>query len=305
MASNKKLTYENIKNAKGVIDRFIQNKQTFTLHETKYSKKLVYYPTLNKLPKVEDKAEMKKVPKITILFNAEGKQDIVLLGLINKVRNDASKFKGDINKDNINFFSLVDRPRYGTLVQKIDLKAAYWTCALQKMVIQQSTDQYLKEKTEGENTKYIKHSRLKALGSLATIKKISNYENGQIVQFDNESDYEIVVQPTRELYMEVCRGVDQIMRKAALIPGVFYYYWDCIFCHKEAQKPVFEYIKDIGYNCSMDTTRIEYVTVGENGYIVSTSDKKVYMVRKEDYHLLKNTERYEHINWESDIIHKQ
>jgi hypothetical protein len=293
------MDYFKIKEARGIIETLKERRQTFELTETKYSKKIIVYPTLTKVPTKEDIKErgIKKLPKIQMMFNGDGMQDIILLGLINKVRNDASKWLGETGKEYINFFSLIDKPKYGTIAQKVDIKSAYWTCALKKDIIKQSTNQYLAEKMSNRPLKEVKHSRLKALGSLATIKKVTQYNLGK----ETDEDPDIRIQPTREIYMDVCRGVDQIMKHAALIPGVFYYYWDCIFCHREALKEVIEYIKDIGYNCSIDETVVEYVKVGENGYIQTTTDKKIYMVRKEDMHLLNNSEKYDYIDWKSDI----
>lgn len=87
--------------------------------------------------------------------------------------------------------------------------------------------------------------------------------------------------------MEVCNGIDRLMKDVNFnIDGCVYYYWDCIFVKKKFEKEVIEYIESRGYDVSTEETKLEYIKIGETGYLLSTSDSKIYMTKKENGFLL-------------------
>ena len=98
---------------------------------------------------------------------------------------------------------------------------------------------------------------------------------------------QIIEHPARPIYMEVCRGIDDLMKECQQkVEGCIYYYWDCIFTTKKFEKQVIDFFKDRKYEVSVDETSLEVVNVGDAVYLLSTKEAKMYMVRKEDKHLL-------------------
>jgi hypothetical protein len=169
------------------------------------------------------------------------------------------------------------------VICKIDMRSAYWTLALQKGIITKETNDIFEKLAENYDEKFSKDLRLKALGALATTKFFQTYGHGVLKKEKS------IAEPTKPLYMEICLGVDRIMRQTNKeVEGCVYYYWDCIFVKKNSSEEVIEFFKKQGYDCSIKETKISYVKVGENGYIISKSDNKIYMTRKDNYKNIKH-----------------
>lgn len=238
----------------------------FTLHKTNYTRKI-------------------KFNNLTFVFNNEGESDMKLLSLIGKVRRDALNFiqKNPVPSEQdmcVEFFSLIDRPPT-TYITKVDVRGAYWETAKKLGVITEETDQYLKNNFS--NTKQMKEARLKALGSLATVKLITRYINGV------EEEFSVTKQPTKDLYMYICQCVDKLMRDTAQeINGVFYYYWDCIFADERAEKNVVDYILGRGYSTKTERSRVESLRLFNQDYLVTTTDALMYVVKFEERFRLKS-----------------
>jgi hypothetical protein len=250
--------------------RLIKDKESFELAATSFTKKI-------------------KVNDLIYIFNENGDQDPKLLQLINRVRNDAARFDltvipsgGLVN----NWFDLTERPEE-TVIAKVDIKSAYWETALKMGVISDETNRYLQANFEGKG---IKLARLKALGSLATRKVITQYENGvkmHVTEF---------TQPTRELYMYVCSTLDEIMQKAVYhLAGAFYYYWDCVFVSHEYHKDVMQFLKDFEYGSTVELTELSVINLGTRKYLitgtydkllVTPSDLKEYPIPQEKIWIL-------------------
>ena len=231
-----------------------------------------------------------KTDNSTVIFNQDGGTDYTQLRLINRVRRDAKKYLDTFSNDTlgtsyIHFFDLLQRPNFDDVVSKIDVKSAYWNYALKRGIITEHTDHDLMHWWDGEPASDMKKARLKALGSLATTKRIVKYIDGKKVE-----DSEIIeVQPTKSLYMDVCRGVDDLMQECAReVKNCYYYYWDCMFCNEDTKQDVIDFMKYKEYDVTVKDTLLEYVEVGNAGYLVSTQDSKIYMVRKESKHILEN-----------------
>lgn len=252
--------YSNIKNYKNFFNIIINDKRSFKVVETSYTRKII-------------------LPEYTVIFNEDGCQDIRLLGLINKVRGDAKNSKIQTNNTYIDFFSLTNSIPEG-LAAKIDINSAYWNIALKRGIISEETNKYFIEKYQGKPIKEAKKARLKALGSLATTKRILKYNKGIL------SSSEIKVEETKPIYMEICRMLDEVMKQASLIPGTFYYYWDCLFIDKLNEKEATNFFKNEGFGTTIDETYISYIEIGNVGYLLSKSDEKMYMVRNEEKFLL-------------------
>lgn len=245
-----------------------QYKQDFETVSTTYTKKII----------TKDE---------TMFFNEEGKDDKKALLLINAVRNDAKKFleKNTVSKVNnykTDFFNLLDVIKSDKVIKKIDFKSAYWTYALKTGVITEATNINFNKWYEGVDVFYAKQARLKALGSLATTKFTNIYENGLWIQ-----SLPVYTEPTKPLYMSVCNGIDNLMKDINYaINGCVYYYWDCMFVEEEFEQEVIEYVRRRGYDVGVEETKLEFVTVGDIGYLLSITDGKIYMTKKENKYLL-------------------
>ena len=139
---------------------------------------------------------------------------------------------------------------------------------------------------EGDSYLSAKKARLKALGSLATTKQIINY-------IDGEADYtniKVVTEKTKDLHMEVCRGVDDLMKECEkAVESCCYYYWDCMFIPKKFEREAVEFFMNKGYDVKVGHTKLEVVKVKDIHYLVSTTvgeKDKVYMTRQEDNKIL-------------------
>lgn len=237
---------------------YLNSGKTFTVEATSYTKKI-------------------KVGGKSIIFNQDGNSDFVVLALINKVRNDAKKwFKSNalpkFNEQDIFWSRLTERPP-NTVITKVDINSAYWQCAMRKGIITDHTNQYLVDKYE--RTKKQKEARLKAFGSLATKKIITQYTNGE------EIDSIIQAQPSRQLYMFICQCIDDVMSEICVTtPGAFFYYWDCIFTGNESTEEVINFIKKTGYSSKTEETVQSIMQIGNHKYIMTTEPEKVYLNRK-------------------------
>ncbi len=262
--------YYHIKHYTSKLESFKKTRRDFELISTSYTKKII---TENE----------------TIFFNDEGSDDVKTLLLISAVRRDAKKFLEtntieDVNCEDTDFFNLLDVIKEDEVIVKVDLKSAYWEFALKNdpPIISQETNEKFLKWYENVDTSYAKYARLKALGSLATSKLTSVYKNGRF-----HYNKPVETQPTKALYMAICNGIDKLMKDVNYnVDGCVYYYWDCIFVQKEFEKQVVDYIGSRGYSVSTQETKLEFVNIGDIGYLLSTSDDKIYMTRKENKFLL-------------------
>lgn len=221
-----------------VLNKLINSKRTFTVNETKYTRVI-------------------KLNKKRIIFNLTGKAEKESLRLLNKVKTDAGKFLDGVKLSPIksnrikwyyyNDLKGIERPHGECL--KLDLNSAYWTTAQKMEIVAPETLDYYDGIIKDKDDKVKKHLRLKALGSLATIKKIFEYKNGELIKQDI-----IVNEQLRNLYLHICNHVSVLMNDMLINNNLVYYYWDCIFIdNNKALKSVKEYLRDNGYNFHFDT----------------------------------------------------
>ncbi len=230
-----------------------------------------------------------KTEQYTIIYNEAGKGDRRSLHLINNVRSDAKKYLesgANLRDTNINFFHLFNRPVSDKVMSKIDIKAAYWNYAFKRGIVSVKTNKMFLDYYEGENYKTAKKARLKALGSLSTTKQIINY-------IDGKADYEnvkVITEDTKDLYMEICRGVDDLMKECEkAVESCCFYYWDCMFIPQRFEKDAIDFFVNKGYDVSVGHTKLEMVEVKDIKYLISTTvgeKDKVYMTRQEDKKIL-------------------
>jgi hypothetical protein len=261
-----KIRYFHLKYFDEYKKNLIRNKADFEIEKTTYSRKIT----------MQDRK---------LIFNEDGSQDIQVLRLINNVRADAEhyvKHGGMVGNSYISFYDLYNRPPKGVSM-KIDIKSAYWVYALKRGIITNKTNTLYENIYEGLSEREAKEKRTKALGSLATRKRILTYIKGK-PDYDNE---EIFSHPAREIYLDICRGIDDLMKSCVYnTEGAFYHYWDCIFADKLHSKNIIEFFKDNKYDVGVTETMIVADRVGDSRVLTCLKDDITYCVRSEQGHLL-------------------
>jgi len=247
--------------------KLVESKQDFVYERTSYTRKL-------------------KLDGYNLIFNPEGRMDDRILSLINKVRKDAMKYITEHNTElpdsRIFFLDLFNIPKSNDIITKVDITSAYWKQALMDGVISEETNAFLNESFLDYTQKAVKKVRLKALGSLATRKEVEIYEGGLSVSWD------IIEQPTKQIYMNICRNIDQMMRKCRLeVDHCIFYYWDCMFVKKGFSQQVMDFFQAKDFQCKSEDTMLTYDSVGTKGYLTSEVDGKMYLVSSENRNLLK------------------
>lgn len=259
--SKKVIEYRKIAYFDNVKKPLVNEKRTFEVYSTSYTKKI----------KSADKS---------IIFNAEGHGDMSLLALINKVRRDGKNY-GTV--DNIKFvpqFDVFSMPEQDEIIEKIDIKSAYWEYAKKAGILTKDTIDFFDNKYGNVSHEYTKKIRVKALGSLATKKIVERYLFG-VIQPELTT---IQTEDTRGLYMSVRAGIDNLIRKICYEnPGVVYYYVDCLFVKKgNFSEDARNYLLNSGYKVTTEETKIKQIKIGDTVYLESMSDKKRYLTRIND-----------------------
>lgn len=205
-----------------------------------------------------------------------------VLNLISKVKKDAEffiekEYNGKLTKPT-NIVWYAENPKHTDfkgVVYKVDLNAAYWIEAYKMGVISKETLKYY-DNIKFKSNKERKQARLKALGSLATIKKIREYDNkGNLI---SES---IKYNPlTRNLYLTICKNIGGYLSEYLKEFDAIYMYWDCFFMeHTEFEKNkenIYRKLKDDGFNFTFEIDYIEVISQGLAKGVYSREKKKAY-----------------------------
>ena len=255
-------------------------KENFIYERTSYTRKL-------------------KTDSFTIFFTPDGRSTDGVLSLINKVRNSAKKYMSEHNTSlpdsKIFFLDLFNIPKSDDIITKVDITSAYWKQAIMDGIIDEDINQYMLNLKASEwnlvtksfderpyTSKELKGIRLKALGSLATRKEVEIYEKGIAIH------WEIIEQQTKEIYMNICRSIDQMMRKCRTeVDECIFYYWDCMFVKKRFSNQVIDFFQNKNFECKTEDTNLSYDLIGTKGYLTSEVDGKMYLVSSENRNLLK------------------
>jgi len=196
--------------------------------------------------------------KVFLNKDAES-QGTNVLGLINRVKRDTQNYidkvgfeKGKANDIFWSYYNdesgMITDDADGFEVAKIDLSSAYWTKAINGGVVGSDTKKYF-ETMNFKDVKEKKSARLKALGSLATVKSTEIYEYGKR---SKEIVPPIVNENFRAIYMGICNEVAKDMQTVLSYFDAVYYYWDCIFVDPKHIEGVEEMFKNLGYNCTVE-----------------------------------------------------
>lgn len=264
-------------------------------------KKRTYYYHINFFQKYLDDCKKKhdefEVVKTTysrkictdtynLVFNSKGEQDTRVLSLINNVRGDAKKYMDSGFKPtegHFDYFGLIDIPVTGEVICKVDIRSAYWTWAVNKGIISKETNNKMLEIYKDASAEELKQGRLKALGALATRKYWRKYKGGFIVED------EVFEEPTKDLYIEINRGIDYLMHEAAgHVDGVFYYYWDCLFMRTKFAKDAVDFFMKKQFEVKVESTILDFVKIGSMGYLICQNTNKIYMTGRESKHLIEH-----------------
>ncbi len=243
--------------------RILQNKENAVVEHTNYS-------------------TLYKFGKKRFILNEKGEQDVFAFHLLNKTRNDAVRYLKQENpplkerKTDIVWSYLdteQDLPHEVSVpILKVDLNEAYWRKAIQLGIVSQETEQaFLDHKFETKKDR--KYCRLKALGALATIKRVKAYKFGEpdliyTDKYGRKTNETLKVNaPLRELYLAVCESVSDDMQNLMMnIEGCMYYYWDCLFIKEsdnKQDKMVRQMVQELGYNCTVEKDEAEVLDYGD------------------------------------------
>lgn len=233
------VVYDDIENF-NKYKKLFKKYKTVTVFKTKYSIKIDY-------------------GKKKVFLNRGGESGgTSILGLINRVKRDTQNFldqeKINSTKSNEIFWSYYndesDLLKKGTefKVAKMDITSAYWTRGINDKIISKETVEYFNS-LHFENVKDKKGARLKAFGSLATVKHKEVYNYGKK---STEHIPPIMNEQFRSVYMGICNGVAEDMQTVLSHVNGIFYYWDCIFIDPQYIETVTELFKDLGYNCTIE-----------------------------------------------------
>ena len=203
--------------------------------------------------------------KRKVILSKDGEPTTNILPLINKVKADAKRYlegvkhekilKNEIfwyyyNEDSEILKKIKNQDGYyeGIKIAKIDLSAAYWTKACNLGIISKKTSEYF-DKLVFESIEEKKKARLKAFGSLATVKSVVIYRYGKRCQkfIPTIKNEEFI-----NLYLYVCDMVSKEMQKVLYHIDAIYFYWDCIFVDPSKINEVIEIFEALGYNCTVE-----------------------------------------------------
>lgn len=252
--------YEDVKN--GLID----SGESFIVSKTNYTAKLTYNDTVS-------------------MFNEDGRSNIPLLNLINKVRKHNETRVREPEVTGIDYFKLFGIPKEPVDCMKIDLSKAYWTAGMMNGIVTEEMEDmvcairfYDKDRRRIWNAVEIekkrKSARLISLGSLATTKTKLVYDEGVLIERDSKT------QDTKNLYLSIHKIVDDIMKDISRRYHCFYYYFDCFFTRDIS---VVRAIEDYGFRCTVERSRLEVDEFLGSKYIHDLITGNKYNIREEHY----------------------
>jgi hypothetical protein len=191
-----------------------------------------------------------------------------LMLLIGKVRSEVQKnFKEDAISPVLvspEYFKLGEIDRKSAAVE-VDLSKAYLTAAFKIGAISQKTYDRLNE--------CAKTTRLMVIGSLATKRVISHYQNGVKVSTEVEQSQEML-----QVWRWIVAEVDKTMREvaASLGKGFMYYWCDAAFVKASHVAAAQEAMKAKGYESKQKTT----TAMRCDGKKVYLLDGRIFPARK-------------------------
>ena len=96
----------------------------------------------------------------------------------------------------------------------------------------------------------------------------------------------VKIEPTKQLYMDICFEVDRLMKDAAKEFNILYYYFDCIFTQSNT-KEIVDFLKERGFGSKIEETRLSVQKIGNEYWMESLADDKLYLIHKSQYEAVK------------------
>ena len=222
------------------------------------------------------------------IFNDNGKNDMELLKLINKVKSDSNKYAKNnniepIKSDAIKWYYFDDFVFKNTKEHtfsgfQMDLNSAYWSLAVKRGIITNKTFAYWDETTKGKTDKERKSIRLKALGSLATVKRITMYEKGAYKELEPEYN-----KANRNLYLDICDSVSNLMLDIQKKVGCSYFYWDMFILQNIKQvDAINELLQTYGIKAKVIKDNFKIVKSENHNFIYSEKKNYSYPIKQEE-----------------------
>jgi hypothetical protein len=259
-----------IKNLEKDLEKLISKKNTFQLIETSYTAR-IKQQIGSKVITCMYSEKKEGVPPVVLK-----KYNNFILKYINKTRALAKKFQLEEVKtyNDVGWCACLSNLPKEINIYCIDIRSAYFFSAVNLGLFKKSfVETFNKQFYEEVNYEDLyKPARLVILGSLATKRRIRDYDKGICI---SDTGFEPYDKKARNVYVEVCRGVDNLMLELNKIPGTVGYYWDCVFATSEdAKKRVEDEIEKRGFDFKTEKrfSRIYYYPNG-GGCIHSNIDK--------------------------------
>lgn len=205
-------------------------------------------------------------PAAELNFIKQVKKHIVTNNTFKKVRN---YFKDEQRIKKIKYFFYNTKRQPGDHfeeVYEIDLKNAYWDTAYN--LPKDGSKLFSKEIYEKGLT-VSKKSRLAAIGSLARVKRITEFDGTEQKSLPDEHSIE-----TEFLWHTICHKIGKTMAKGSkLVKDDFLFFWvDAMFVKSKAAKDEIEkYFKSQGYQYSV--FKCEWVSFQDKHIIVKCTEK--------------------------------
>ena len=225
-----------------------RNKQPFILEKTLYTKRI--YCKFGKL-----------------VWNQKTELKFKDLNFINSVRRHAEKLNNIpeyLNRKNIYYINKnSDKPKnFSKNIYEIDLSGAYWELAYK--------NNYISYEIYKSGLEVKKKVRLMALGNLAKRTAVMQFNGNEFLPITYKES-----QKTKNIFFDVAKQTDEIMRKMAILCGNDYiFYWvDAIFFRGEKN---FEILKEWleANEIKFKTIRIKEIKITKNNIFVNDENEQ-------------------------------
>lgn len=211
-------------------------------------------------------------PAAELNFIKQVKSHIVANNTFKKVRN---YFKDEQRIKKIKYFFYNKKRQPGDRfeeVYEIDLKNAYWDTAYN---LPKDGTKLFSNEIYAKGLTVSKKSRLAAIGSLARVKRITEFDGTDQKTLPDERSIE-----TEFLWHTICNKIGKTMAKGSkMTKDEFLFFWvDAMFVKsKEAKDEIEKYFKSLGYQYSV--YKCEWVSFQDKHIIVKCAAKGKWVTK--------------------------
>lgn len=208
-----------------------------------------------------------------LYFIKSVKEYIIKNGTYKKVKNKFTDKEGNSNTEQlkkIKYFYYNKKLKPGDEfkhIKEIDLKNAYWSLTHFKLGL---IDEHLYQK----GLTVSKKSRLAAIGTLAKVTKILEYDGKTETNLDPKLSKE-----TAFLWHTISYQVGRIMARASRVAGnSFLFFWvDAIFVLPGVEKEIIKLFKKQGFQCSV--SNCEWIRFEDSKIVVKSTEKAKWVTK--------------------------